>query len=316
MTVLVAVISGKRPLLRQRPTAKILPGLPWHCVWFVREDQANEYEPDGNEIHAYDTDWASEYARAHWRHPKAEWEHGGFHGAFTGREAAMRYAEEHGYGYVVQLDDNISEMGYRDSNRQRLRALADPATCLLHLTLLAQSTNAHMVGAQLNASAPDKIRLLRNGFPYSCFTEKTANRQPWYGPFEDDIMHAMEYGLHGGPQRTVAITDAIRYTKPGVASKRDGMRGHYDNSRGLELPRRYPDNARLTVTRRTLSNSDKAKGVRHILKTTGFTPVRVTDRTIYDATISEMKRILDECQTEMRRVNQDKIRRRAHGRRT
>ena len=67
---IVAVVSGGRPELKQRPTHKFLPAL--HAagvddiVWVVSDRDAPRYESDGHEIVTYSRDWAEEYAAGHW----------------------------------------------------------------------------------------------------------------------------------------------------------------------------------------------------------------------------------------------------------
>jgi len=53
-----------------------------------------------------------------------------------------------------------------------------------------------MVGANLDAIPYVKLQIARAGFTYSMFVEKVGpGREPWYGPFEDDITHAFQYGI-------------------------------------------------------------------------------------------------------------------------
>jgi len=89
----------------------------------------------------------------------------------------------------------------------------------------------------------------------------------------------MEYGLNGGPGRTVGLTQAITYQKE--PSSKTGMRKHYNAERGLELVHRYPRNARIVEGPATSSMTSKTRGIRHRLNTKGFTPIRITDRDRY-----------------------------------
>ena len=313
--VLVACITGGRRLLTQRPSVALLDQLAdagYDTTWFVREDQVDVYEQGRHPITSYSLDWANEYSRTHWRHPKAEWIENGFHGAFTGREAAMVYAAEHGYDAVLQLDDNIIKVGPLHANRFfKARILEIPQIADL-LTELAFSTTAQTIGGQLNSvQAPKKVRIIRPGFPYSLFIEKVAGRMPYYGPFEDDVMHSLEYALHGGPGRTAAVVDAFRYVKE--SASKTGMRTHYNTERGLELARRYPNNARLIVGARTSSPNEKARGIRHHLNTRGFTPVRITDPERYQVTQDRIIRVIEITKQAFIDRDRVKILHRAHG---
>src|SRR3546814_11635019 len=107
------------------------------------------------------------------------------------------------------------------------------------------STNLWMFGAQLTSvQVKGNYPIARPGFPFSVFVEKTGDgRMPYYGPFEDDIMPAMEYGLNGGRGRTAGLTQAITYTKE--AKSKTGMRKHDNTELGPELVLRYTNHARL-----------------------------------------------------------------------
>lgn len=295
--LLVAVITGGRPKLSDRPSRRLFESLSTlgDIEYVVREDQALDYEDDpGVPLNVYPVSWADRYARTHWRHPRAEFKPGGFHGAFTGREWAMRTAEERGYDLVLQLDDNVVQFGPLDASRTHYyRDILQPADSIRVMIELALSTNLAMFGAQLSTIQPQPVTVpLRPGFPYSVFLEKTGPlRMPYYGPFEDDIMHAMEYGLNGGPARTVGLTPVITYGKE--STSKTGMRRHYNASRGLELVRRYPRNAQLVESRSSSSPLSKGRGIRHMLNTRGFAPIRITDRPRYEQAYADLSHLVD-----------------------
>lgn len=282
--LLVQVITGGRPNLKERHTAKLLNEVAKvaDVEWCIREDHVDGYELDEFPMNVYTTDFANEFARTHWRHPVTKWEPGGFFGAFPGREWACRSAAERGYDAVIQLDDNIVNIGpvgaSRACYREGITTISEQFSILAELSA---STNASMLGFQLNSVVPRRSApVLRPGYPYSLFIEKVGpGRLPYYGPFEDDIMHALEYSLHGGPQRTAAVIDSLTYKKD-HASK-TGMRGHYNPLRGLEIARRYRKNVKLVEAPRSSSPVETERGVRHHLNTRGFSPVRVIDRDRY-----------------------------------
>lgn len=313
MRVLACIITGGRPLLKDRPTRLLIPSLLDAGIeaveYVIREDHVEAYERDETSFNVYSVEWASAYARTHWRHPTAEWEYGGFFGAFPGREWAMRTAEERGYDAVLQLDDNIEGIGALNTNSPDYRRASPPAVMVRHLLEVSQSTNAHMLGFQLNSTVPGKTHIVRAGFPYSFFLEKVPARQPYYGPFEDDIMHALEYGLNGGPNRTAAVMDGYRYRKTHGGSS--GMRAHYDATRGLEISRRYPNNVRLGLGSKTSSPNDTKRGVRHFLNTRGFTPVRVTDPERFSQVSEEVRQVLSKAVQFKREGNRRKMLQRA-----
>jgi hypothetical protein len=313
--LLVAVITGGRPRLADRPTARLFDELGKHgyadVEWVLREDHVDAYETDERPLNVYPLDWANGYAKAHWRHPVTRFEPDGFHGAFTGREWAMRTAEERGYDAVLLLDDNVKALGPINSSIPSCRAAMSPGRMLRILADLCLSTNARMCGAQLNSVPPTKVRILRPGYPYSVYVEKTGpGRIPYFGPFEDDIMHALDYALDGGPNRTAAVVEAFRYEKTSRRTNTGGMRKHYTDGRGLEIARRYPNNVRLKVTRGTSSPRDKTRGVRHVLNTRGFTPVRVVDHDLYREAADQVRRATLDAVAGKRASDRDKMRKR------
>lgn len=313
MKLLVCVITGGRPRLEERVTAAHFPSMRdaglTEIEWVVREDHAEGYEQDEHALNVYPLSFADEYAREHWRHPSAVYTPGGFHGAFPGREWAMRTAEARGYDAVLQLDDNVHRLGVLNANRPTYRSAMSAGRMLQLLSVFSESTNAVMVGAQLSSVPPSKLRTIRPGFPYSVFIERCGSgRMPYFGPFEDDIMHAMEYGLHGGAGRTAAVVEGMTYNKE--YASQTGMRKHYDASRGAELVRRYPANATLRMSRRTSSVSDKSVGMRHVLNTRGFTPVRVTDPDAFLSAEAELRAAVLQGLQNYRQRARDKMRHR------
>jgi hypothetical protein len=317
--VYVAVISGGRPRLDDRKTRRLLPALRdagYPVEWVVRSDQAADYDRDDFPINAYPVEWADRYSKAHWRHPVARWEPGGFHGAFPGREWAMRTGAECGADVVLLLDDNVVVVGvvaaatptwYVDNGVD----IAPLPVMVRLLVELCISTNAAMCGMQLSSIQPRfNPPIIRPGYPYSVFAEKVGpGRLPWFGPYEDDVMHALEYALHGGPSRTAAVVPTLTYRKE--SKSKNGMRRYYDPTRGLELARRYPHNAKIRMGAKTSSPNETERGVRHYLTTTGFTPVRVTDPARYTATATELTGLVATAVELFRRNNRDKTGHRA-----
>jgi hypothetical protein len=313
--LLIAVITGGRPLLSDRPSRRLFSSLSTlgDIEYVVREDQASGYEPDPlAPLNIYPVSWADQYACTHWRHPRATFQPGGFHGAFTGREWAMRTAEERGYDLVLQLDDNILWFGPVDATRTaHYRDIIQPADSIKVMMEMALSTNLSMFGAQLTAvQRRGDSPVARVGFPYSCFLEKTGpGRMPYYGPFEDDIMHAMEYGLNGGPGRTAGLTQAITYYKE--AKSKTGMRKHYNPERGLELARRYPNNARLIEGPGSSSPTAIGRAIRHQLNTKGFTSVQITDRPRFEQARADLGSLVGVARERLDLEARKKIARRA-----
>lgn len=269
--ILVAVISGGRPELSRRPTAAYLPALTaagvGGVVWAVSDTDADRYEPDGNDLAVYPRAWAEEYAATHWMQP-APPTPGGFLGAFPGREWACREAEARGCWAVLQLDDNIHSLSFLRGSTAGVNLVAARGGMALFLDLLAgvlASTNARTAGAQLSSVSPsvnDARKLARAGFPYSLFLEQVGpGREEWYGPFEDDITHSLQYGSRGDGA-TAAVVTRLLYEKE--TTSKSGMRAHYNETRAVQLQRLFPESAKVGV-RATKSNGRGGPRVFHTM---------------------------------------------------
>jgi hypothetical protein len=97
-----------------------------------------------------------------------------------------------------------------------------------------------MTGAQLVSvgSIPDK-KLCRTGYPYSLFIERVgAGREEWFGPYEDDITHALQYATRADFS-TASLIPFLRYAKE--STSKSGMRNHYKNDRARGVQMLYPE---------------------------------------------------------------------------
>ena len=225
----------------------------------------------------------------------------------------MRSGESRGFSQVLQLDDNIQKVGLVSCLDPRWRVRGDLDLFDL-LRDFSAATNAAMLGAQLNSVQPSQSeRVIRPGYPYSCFVEQVGPyRQPYYGPFEDDVMHALDYARGDSPV-TAGVVPLLRYQK--VSGGTTGMRAHYDASRGLELPRRYPENATLRMGPRTSGPKETARGMRHYLNTKGFTPVKVLDQELFSRAHARLAEWLEEAREQYSRMSRESMRSRGAGNR-
>lgn len=283
--LLVAIISGGRPSLQERPTSKYVEGLQaagFTVVWVVSEADAPGYERDSCEVVTYPVGWAYEYAKEHWMRVEPP-ELGGFHGAFVGREAACREAERRGCWGVLQLDDNIQELVlYRggSASREMLDRSGWLALFADVLGGISLSTNARTVGAQMTAVISKQTNYLaRPGFPYSLFVERVGEgREEWYGPYEDDITHSFQYGDRADGA-TAALVPLIQYLKE--SKSKSGMRAKYDHTRSVQLQRLIPQGADIKVMA-TKANGRGAPRVFHKMKAGAIrNPLRVHDQEMY-----------------------------------
>lgn len=315
--ILVAVISGGRPELADRPTVKFLPdldGIVHGTVWSVSEDDAAHYEADGRELAPYSRAWAEEYAAAHWMQHDPPTP-GGFLGAFPGREWACREAERRGCWAVLQLDDNLSRLSFirgSSAGPQLVTAHSGLGLFLDILAGVALSTNARTVGASMTSVNPrlsEMRKFARAGFPYSLFLERVGpGREEWFGPFEDDITHSLQYGSRDDGA-TAAVIPRLLYMKE--TSSKSGMRAHYNQQRSVQLQRLFPQSANLGV-RATRSNGRGEPRVFHTMPPGAVrNPLVVRDPDLFTAVTGRLRRLTDEWVQREEQANREKVARRA-----
>jgi hypothetical protein len=318
--ILVAVISGGRPELKQRPTHKFLPRL--HAagvkdiVWVVSDRDALRYESDGHQIVTYSRQWAEEYAASHWLLP-GQPVPGGFLGAFPGREWACREAERRGCWAVLQLDDNIVRLAFPRGAAASFeigRRMGQLAGFLDLITAVALSTNGRMVGANLDAIPYVKLRVARAGFTYSCFLEKVgAGREDWFGPFEDDITHGFQYGTRADGAVPI-VMPLLRYMKTGVREKQaTGMRAAYDHTRAVQLQRIFPESAKVGIRAKHSNGKGEARVFHTMLPGAIRNPMVVTDSELFLQVKTRMEDLLIEWRQESDAMTRAKIEARSAG---
>jgi len=322
--VLVAVITGGRPELRARPTRHYLPQVRDHAadaVWCVSDADAPGYEQDAHPHLVYPRAWAEEYAATHWMQPTPP-QPGGFLGAFPGREWACREAERRGCWAVLQLDDNIRADGppatgglyFLRGTAASSRFIIGHGGLALYLDLLAGialSTNARTVGAQLDAVSPSSSQarqVARAGFPYSLFLERVGpGREEWFGPFEDDITHSLQYGRRDDGA-TAAVVPTLHYKKE--PSSKTGMRAHYDDTRAVQLQRLFPQAAKVHV-RASRSNGRGGPRVFHTMPPGAIrNPLIVRDPARFGAVRDRLQALTEEWYAGEAAANREKARRR------
>lgn len=296
--LLIAVISGGRPTLEERFTRKYLAALEDFgandVVWVVNEKDVPDYEIDPDHpMCVYPREWAYEYAKKHWM--LASPPNPGFLGAFPGREWACQEAERRGCWGVMMLDDNIIRLGLpRDTwaGREvvdRNGGLALFADLIAATTL---STNGRMVGAQLSAIPNVKVAVARSGFTYSLFIEQVgAGREDWYGPYEDDITHAYQYGTRADAgSSTAAVLDLLRYKKE--SGSKSAMRSYYDHTRAVSLQRIFPESAKVIVKKHHANGRGEARVYHHMNPNAIRNKLLVKDRELFESVRARLAELL------------------------
>ncbi len=313
--LLVAVISGGRPKVSQRPVHKFLPTLPagMRAVTVVSSHEADRYEWGDTDPVVFEREWAVDYARDHWVHVKPAPEPGSdmMLGAFVGREAACREAERRGCWGVLQLDDNIKFLRLLAGTPGKVTAarLGGLAYYTEVLARIALGSNARMVGAHLDAViSRERPVVARTGFCYSMFIEKVGQgREPWYGPVEDDIQHAFQYGTRA-EDGTVAVVPLLRYKKESQSAT--GMRKMYDHTRAVPLQRLRPEAAEVRLMA-AKANGRGGPRVFHRMKRGAIeNPLLVTDQAEWDEARKMLRTGVEMFRTNQRDATRAKLRRR------
>lgn len=223
-SVLVVEISGKRPGgVEKRPTEK------FECNY--------DHLIISNNSEGYETTWdivnvPQEYVS--WYKESVATSDNAWYAPMN-RSYAIKYAKEHGYKYLVQLDDNIKflEIGYLadDAKNRRKRFRVQNRQNMLDdfiemLCCILENTNAGIAGCNLASSNPD-AEFLSERYCYSIFALKLDVVPDLYaGDFEDDIEFRLKCTQMGIPSVMVV---PLRYSKTAQRSGKDetGNRAAY-----------------------------------------------------------------------------------------
>jgi hypothetical protein len=303
--LLPVVVSGGRPKLVDRPTRRHLPalaGVTAAPVWLVRDDEAPGYERDHHELVTFPRAEAEAYAAARWTATEP-WAPGMATGVFPAREWACRLAEDRGHWAALVLDDNVRRLVVF-MNRAATRRLVDRhgglalfADILAAVTL---ATNARMAGAMLSAANPasEPDIFARPGFPYSVYTEVVGpGREDWYGPTEEDIFHAYQYGANASSD-TAAVVVPLRYLKDHTRQS-GGMRPLYaGHTRSVGLQRMAPEMARLGVHRGHANGAGEPRVFHKMIRGAIRTPLVITDPGLFAQAQGELAGLADEFTAE------------------
>lgn len=193
--ILIAEISGKRPGDRmQRPTEKFNFDFDKVII--------------SNNSEGYKTDWdivnvPESYEKWYKDHCKMS---DLAYFAPMNRSYAIKYAREHGYDYLVQLDDNIVTFDIKymykldDGTQVSYSTIAKtphkeelPNDMFRYMAKVLENTNVGMVGMAPDAASVPQDDWLRERYVYSAFM-LDLSRVPAYfqGDFEDDIEYRLK----------------------------------------------------------------------------------------------------------------------------
>ena len=273
--ILVAEISGKRP-----------GGSDKRCTEQFRIDYDKVIISNNSD--GYITNWKivnvpddySDWYIANLKNSDNAWY------APMNRSYAIKYAREHGYKYLIQLDDNIKsiEIAYLLEKQGRRYRYALPSSkkgtsemmndFIDMLVLVLKNTNAVMSGCNLMGTAMPGKAFLREIYIYSLFALDLDNcPDVFHGDFEDDIEYRLKCRQMGKP--TVQVVP-LRYGKIGQKSNKDltGCRAEYAKQglkRGAHMSVLYSQDysARMSKKAHSTNAREDAEAVnfKHDLKT-------------------------------------------------
>lgn len=267
--ILIAEISGKRPgNVKKRPTERFVTT---HDKVII-----------SNNSDGYITNWPiinvpddyREWYCANIKNSDNAWY------APMNRSYAIKYAREHGYKYLVQLDDNIIRLEIatlEDCNgiikRRRILSLDMFDDYVKMFATVLDNTNAVMVGCDLAGTSQPQSIFLSERFVYSIFMLKLdLCPDVFHGDFEDDIEYRLKCKQLGLP---VVQIVPLRYGKTGQQKTKDltGCRAEYLKAglkRGEHMSALYPDvySCRMTHKGHSVKSKydDEAVNFKHILK--------------------------------------------------
>jgi len=271
--VLVVEISGKRPgNFKQRPTEK----------YKIKYDHLII----SNNSEGYETDWQiinvpQDFVEQYKENVKSSdnaWY------APMNRTYAIKYAKEHGYKYLIQLDDNISQVSIK-SNVGKKKLYIKNNEYLLNdiidmLVEVLKNTNAGMSGCNIESMSVPNGQFLAERYCYSLFALK-LNICPdiFQGDFEDDI----EYRLKLAQMKIPCVQCVpLSYAKTGQNNNKDltGCRAEYKKQgvlRGEHMRKLYGDiySCGYATGAKAGRNGDKAQRSKLILFKHRLKPFKV-----------------------------------------
>lgn len=279
----VYVITHGRAPRSSRPTCELLDysGLKYYLV--MNEKQVDAYLAEGvkrDQIIVSTDEFEKEYFERNKTYDVD------FHGAICNRAMCNIHAKADGKKYAVQLDDNIIHL----SIGKRPFRVGDKAyfcmdyipNMIEHMRDICESTNIGFLGLGMGTATPTfESKILRVGYAYSFFMENVEANIPWRGPFDDDVLHNLDFN-HSG-KYTNALVTAYGYGKE--TKSKTGMRGAYNKYeaiRPIGTANIYPDHIGVGVAAKA---NGKDRRFYHIFRKAMHQNIKVTDKELFEATI-------------------------------
>lgn len=288
----IYIITHGRPNPSQRPTSVFLEmsGLDFYFV--MNEKQVADYVAAGvdkSRIVVSTDEYEEEYFRTHKTYDVD------FHGAICNREMCNIHARQNGVKYAVQLDDNIIVLSVAKRN---VSPKDNEYFCREYLPKvirimrdICESTNIGMLGIGMGQATPNiETKILRNGYAYSFFMENVEANIHWRGPFDDDILHNLDFN-HSGIY-TNALLNAFGYAKE--TKSKTGMRKAYDKwvaIRPVGTANLYPDHVGVGIKPKA-----NGRGMRfyHVFKQRLHQNIKIRDGKKFSEIMNEIRGIVAE----------------------
>lgn len=243
------------------------------------------------------------------------------------RSYAIKYAREHGYRYLVQLDDNIQNVGinylidkedyfirYAHNVAYNKGAESDIIDDLIELMIVGlENTDAGIAGMNLSAVIPAHYVICER-YVYSFFV-LDLNRIPDYyqGDFEDDIEFRLKLAQMGVPSIQFQF---LGYGKEGVGGGKDfkdvsGCRAEYKRAgvtRGEHMKKLYGDLYSAGLTNKGISTNSKECAGRFKHKIKPFkVGVKIRNAEAINDAIKELLKKYANERDEVAKVSEKKI---------
>lgn len=273
--ILVAEISGKRPGDKmKRPTERF----NWDFDKVIISNNSDGYE----------TEWPivmvpEDYQN--WYKDNCKMSDIAYYAPMN-RSYAIKYAREHGYKYLVQLDDNIVDVAikYRvvnkDDKTDKSYATLSKTKgidqlqndMIMYMADILDNTNVGMVGMTPASGAVPMDSWLNERYVYSFFMLNLDNIPPYFqGDFEDDIEYRLKLKQMKIPSLSVGCFFYGKTSQQG-STKEDlsGNRAAYSEAglqRGEHMSKLYGDMyERGTSTRGSGTKRNGVPKFRHRVK--------------------------------------------------
>lgn len=294
--VLVVEISGKRP----GDSSK-------------RQTERFAFDFDkviiSNNSEGYETDWdiinvPDDYVR--WYKDNVKTSDLAFYAPMN-RSYAIKYARDHGYKYLVQLDDNIIGFDIRYTANGGLYATSKatpnkqelPTDMICYLIDVLENTNAGMAGMPVAGVSMPSNEFIMERYVYSVLAMKLSVIPDYFqGDFEDDIEFRLKLKQMNIPVLSVTPFRYMKTSqKQGKNEDSSGNRAAYIAAgvkRGEHMSELYGEYYSAGISSRGSGMKDVGNvGFRHKLK-----PYKVGARVSnIDYLKSEMLRLLEKYAT-------------------